>query len=118
MSGFSSKRLKKAEIDILVRAKLDWILAASTPVKVILFGSAANYEMHESSDIDIIVIFHDHTTLAAQKKTLYSQRPKDDWPHDLLLMTTDEFEASVSRGGGAIYTAHKEGRIIYTKECG
>lgn len=116
MSGFSAKRLEKDKVDALVEAKLRWILSATTPDRVILFGSAASYEMHENSDIDIIVIFPDNRTMANQKKGLYAERPKGDWPHDLLLMTEDEFDASVARGGGAVYLADKEGRIIYKKE--
>ena len=76
----------------------------------------ANYEIHESSYIDIIVIIQVHTTMAAEKKTLYSQHPKDYFSDDLCLMIAGEFEASLYRGGGAIYILPKEGRIIHTKE--
>lgn len=110
-----AKALTKKEQNSIIQAKLTWILEQTTPNKVILFGSAASYQMTDASDIDIIVIYakKDDRDLARQK--LFQSRPKDDWPHDLLLLTEKEFELSAAKGGGASYVAKQEGRIIYHK---
>ena len=87
-----AKALTKEEQNSIIQAKLSWILAQTAPNKIVLFGSAASYEMTDASDIDIIVIFanKDDRDLARQK--LFLSRPKDDRPHDLLLLSEEEFE--------------------------
>ena len=110
-----SKTLSKETQDSLVQKKLDWILACCSIEKIILFGSACSYEMTDSSDIDLILIFEDKKSLDLNKIALYKNRPQDDWPHDLIFHTVESYNKSVDSGGGAAYIAHKEGRVIYNR---
>lgn len=111
-----AKALTKKEQDDIIQAKLTWILGQTSPIKVILFGSAASYQMTDGSDVDIIVIFPNKDDRDTARQKLFQSRPKDDWPHDLLLLTEKEFELSAAQGGGASYVAKQEGRIIYLKK--
>ncbi len=108
-----AKALSREEQDTLVNAKLTWILSQISPLEIVLFGSAASYQMTDASDIDLIVIFAGSQERDHGRQLLFKSRPKDDWPHDLLLLTRDEWTHSIAQGGGAAYVAQKEGRVIY-----
>jgi hypothetical protein len=110
-----AKALTKEEQDTIIEAKLTWILSQVTPLEIILFGSAASYQLTDASDVDLIVKFATKEERDTGRQRLFQSRPKDDWPHDLLLLTEDEFQRSAAQGGGAAYVAQQEGRIIYPK---
>ena len=105
--------LSPADQDAIVSAKLAWILSQVNPMRVLLFGSAASYLMTDASDIDLIVTFASIEERDRSRALLCKSRPKDDWPHDLLLITEEEFARSVAKGGGAAYLASQEGRVFY-----
>ena len=108
-----AKPLTRADQDAIISAKLAWILSQVNPMRVILFGSAANFQMTDASDIDLIVTFASTEERDSSRVLLFKARPKDDWPHDLLLLTEEEFAQSVAKGGGAAYVASQEGRVLY-----
>ena len=108
-----AKPLTRADQDAIISAKLVWILSQVNPMRVILFGSAASYQMTDASDIDLIVTFASIKERDSSRALLFKSRPKDDWPHDLLLLTEEEFARSVAKGGGAAYVASQEGRVLY-----
>ncbi|MBM4251547.1 MAG: nucleotidyltransferase domain-containing protein [Deltaproteobacteria bacterium] len=108
-----AKPLSRADQDAIVSAKLVWILSQVNPTRVILFGSAASYQMTDASDIDLILTFASIEERDSSRVMLFKSRPKDDWPHDLLLLTEEEFAQSVAKGGGAAYLASQEGRVLY-----
>lgn len=94
-----------------------WITAYSNPLKVILFGSASNGEMTEASDVDIILIFPNNVDIKKVTFQLEKNRPKDDWPHDLIFQTEESFAQSISKGGGACWLASKEGVVLYERRA-
>ena len=100
----------------LVSEKLDWILKCCRPTKVILFGSAARYEMTDASDIDLVLIFPDTVDLSIIKESVFKSRPRDDWPHDLLFFTESQFIKSCASGGGVAYLAQNEGRTLFQRD--
>lgn len=112
----TSKKLSSSEIQDIVNKKIHWILQYSCPQKIILFGSAATEEMTESSDVDLIVLFSNNSNLKKIGIDLAKNRPKDDWPHDLLLLTQDEFEFYKNKGGGACWIAAQEGKILFERQ--
>ncbi len=110
-----AKALTREEQESIVDVKLTWILSQVTPHEIILFGSAASYQMTDASDVDLIVIFASKVERDSARQQLFKSRPKEDWPHDLLLLTQEEFQTSAAKGGGAAYVAQQEGRIIYPR---
>jgi len=111
-----AKTLSREEQDSIISAKVAWILSQSQPHEIVLFGSAADYRMTNASDVDLIVTFANQQQRDKARQALFKSRPKDDWPHDLLLLTTDEYARSASKGGGAAYVAKTEGRVIFRSE--
>lgn len=111
-----AKPLTRAEQEQIISEKLAWILRACQPTKILLFGSAARFEMSEASDIDLALIFPNGHDLRAAKNSVFKARPKDDWPHDLLFYTENEFAESVAKGGGAAFLAAEEGVILFNQK--
>ncbi len=116
MPNLTARRLTPNEVTSLVQDKKDWILSACTPIRIILFGSAATMEMTEASDIDLIVVFKTPEDLNSAKRKLWSSRPSDDWPVDLVFHTTESFQHSCEKGGGASWIASREGIVLFEKE--
>lgn len=110
-----AKLLPRKEIDRLIANKKRWILENSCPEKIILVGSAARYEMTDASDIDLIVIFSDQETLNQQKGPLLKNRPKGDWPHDLVLVDRKSYRERAAKGGGICWLAEREGWVLYDR---
>ena len=110
-----SSKLSRDHQEAIIQAKLTWILSQCCPEQVILFGSASTYQMRDSSDIDIVLVFKNRSELNEAKKDLFTSRSVNDWPHDILYHTKETFRKSVDSGGGATYLADKEGRILFTK---
>lgn len=115
MGKLGAKKLTSEQIEEIVAAKLRWILGCCEPEFIYLFGSAACEEMTTASDIDLIVVFSDESLKKKVQKDLFKARPSDDWPHDLLLYSLAEFEASCKKGGGVCWLAQREGKLIYQK---
>jgi len=112
----SAKKLSNQEVEEIVLKKKNWILSYSSPLKIILFGSAARGEMTDSSDVDLIVIYDNSTDLKKVQQELFSKRPKDDWPHDLLILTESDYEGQCQKGGGACWLALTEGKLIHERK--
>ncbi len=112
----TAKKLPKVEIDKIINSKMNWIMSFSKPLKVILFGSASTGEMTEYSDIDIILIFPNDSDVKKIGLELEKNRPKDDWPHDLIFQTQESFEYSISKGGGACWLASQEGILLFERK--
>lgn len=97
----------------LVEYQTQRILSCCNPCAVILFGSAAERKMTESSDIDIAVLFPDTASLAQARESLYQLAPgKYSWPCDLLLFTYREFLEKLQRGG-VCEIIREEGQLLF-----
>lgn len=112
----TAKKLSQSEVDQIIQDKLEWILLSCSPLKIILFGSAAQGAMTDQSDIDLIVIFENQEDLKLINKKLYKFKPKSEWPLDILLYTRTQFELNLKKGGGVCWLANNEGKIIYERK--
>lgn len=99
-------------VEGILAGKLRWILAASDPLAVIVFGSAARGEMTEVSDIDLALVYPDAASLKAGRAAIFSRPPPDSWPVDLLFHTKESFLARRAAAGiGELIAA--EGRLLH-----
>jgi len=112
----SAKKLSSKEVEEIILKKKNWILSCSNPLKIILFGSAARGEMTDSSDVDLIVIYDNFSDLKKVQHDLFLKRSKDDWPHDLLILSESDHERQCQKGGGACWLAQTEGKVIYERK--
>ena len=112
MGLLSPTPVSVAETDRIVQARLGWILAASEPEAVILFGSAASGKLTEASDLDFALIYRDAGSKKAGRVAVHSRRPPDSWPVDLLFYTREEF-ARHCKTGGVCELILTEGKILH-----
>lgn len=110
-----AKKLTRGEQEQIISEKLDWILLACRPERIVLFGSAARGDMTTASDIDLALIFNTDLELTAARSNVYRSRPKDDWPHDILFYTVEGLKLSAAQGGGAAYVIETEGKTLFLR---
>ena len=89
------------------------VLSVASPNRIILFGSAATGQMTEDSDIDLLIV--EPTPGNTRAKSVEIRRAVGDirYPVDVIVMSSERFEATKDVIGGIAYPAHKYGRILY-----
>ena len=98
-------------------------LQSSNPVKIILFGSYANGNPNENSDIDLMVVLDDnHVSKSYQerleKKMLIRNLVLDinrKIPLDILVYSKEELNIIKKHGNQFIDDIERTGKIIYEK---
>jgi len=98
-------------------------LQSSDPYKIILFGSYANGNPNEHSDIDLMVILdNDHVAKTFQErldKRLYIRRLvleiNRKIPLDILVYSKAELDIVKEYGNQFVEEIEKTGKIIYEK---
>jgi predicted nucleotidyltransferase len=95
-----------------VDKRLQWILEACSPVKIILFGSAAKGTMNQNSDLDFIVIFSNEENLKITSQKVLGRKPPHSIPADILFYHLDNFNKRASIGG-ICFVAAQEGKVMY-----
>ncbi|MBI4318845.1 MAG: nucleotidyltransferase domain-containing protein [Chloroflexi bacterium] len=87
------------------------------PEKVIVFGSYARGDVHEGSDLDLIIVKETHERFTDRIGTVL--RACDfDVAVEPLVYTPAELQRMVDRGSDFILTALKEGRVVYERGQG
>jgi predicted nucleotidyltransferase len=99
--------------DSLVQEIVRRVLSATAPDKIILFGSAATGEMTPDSDIDLLVVEPDPGDQRRKSVEIDAILGGLGYPVDVIVMSSEWFEASKSVIGGIAYPAHKYGKVIY-----
>jgi uncharacterized protein len=94
------------------------ILAVSRPAAIILFGSYARDQVHEFSDVDLLVIrdaeFQEGESRRKELGQLYrSVTETCGTPKDIILFTKDEVSAWKDTTNHMISVACREGRVLY-----
>ena len=89
------------------------ILTAGKPDKIILFGSAATGTMTRDSDIDLLVV--EASPGNSREESIRFRRTLHGlgYPFDVIVISTEWFEASKGVIGGIAYPANKYGKVIY-----
>jgi predicted nucleotidyltransferase len=94
------------------------ILSVSQPAAIILFGSYARGQMHEFSDVDLLVIrnaeFQEGESRRKELGRIYrSVTEACATPKDIMLFTRDEVSAWRNTTNHMISIACREGRVLY-----
>ena len=87
--------------------------AASSPVRVIIFGSRATGTATLDSDLDLLVLLDDVADTRLESIRLRDALGDIEMPIDVIVMSTARFEETRHVIGGIAYPAHKYGRVIY-----
>ncbi|MDP3048544.1 MAG: nucleotidyltransferase domain-containing protein [Thermodesulfovibrionales bacterium] len=104
------KKLLEEELSRIVE-----VLAKNyEPEKVILFGSLAGGDMHEWSDIDLLIV--KKTTKRPLERILEASRLiKPTIGIDLFVYTPEEFDALVQEKFSFLTTIARKGKVLYEK---
>lgn len=91
------------------------ILAAGSPLKIVLFGSQAREETHPGSDLDILVV-EESSLPRYQRARRYLRVLVGVYPaKDVVVWTPQEIEAWLKVPNAFITTALREGKTLYAR---
>ena len=96
-------------LDELVRR----LVEAVHPTRIILFGSAARGEMHEDSDLDVLVVVPDGLPHRETWNLAYRSLSRLGYPKDLLIVPESVLDQHAADPGLIFAQALLEGREIY-----
>jgi predicted nucleotidyltransferase len=123
----SSNRFLKNKVDSkkfrIILDNLILSLKSSDPYKIILFGSYANGNPNENSDIDLLVILdNNHVSRTYQERLNKKIRIKNSVieinrkvPLDILVYSKEELNIIKKNGNYFIDEIEKTGKVIYEK---
>jgi len=86
---------------------------ASSPAKVILFGSYARGEANEESDVDLLVLQRDFSDRAQEYLRLAREAHSIAPNVAVILMKNEDYEWKSLVGGTLPYWASKEGLVLH-----
>lgn len=89
------------------------IIEKYKPDKVILFGSAAQNELKEDSDLDFLIIKRETPLYGADRIRQLSRMIDRDISVDFLIYRPEEFEERLQMGDPFIKLIAKEGKVLY-----
>jgi uncharacterized protein len=87
--------------------------AASSPSKVIVFGSYGRGDATEDSDLDLLVVEREIADPTAEYLRLREAVGPLEVGVDLLLLVREEFERRRDWASSPVYWAAREGRVLY-----
>ena len=99
--------------DTLIQEIVRRVLSVAQPDKIILFGSAATGKMTRDSDIDLLIVEAEPKDRRRESVEIGDALRGMGFPFDVLVISSDWFEASKTVIGGIAYPANKYGRVIY-----
>jgi predicted nucleotidyltransferase len=99
--------------EVLIREIVSRILSIASPDKIILFGSAVTGNMTYDSDIDLLIV--EPEPVDCRKESIRIDGILDGlgYPIDVIVLSTNWFEASKNVIGGIAFPANKYGKVKY-----
>ncbi len=93
------------------------IVEATSPVKIILFGSRGRDEQTESSDLDLLVVQDSGRSCRQVRREIELLLWGRRFPIDLIVATPEQVECNVS-DGNPFFTQHilTEGKVLYARQ--
>ena len=85
---------------------------ASSPARVVLFGSRARGESRPDSDLDFLVIEEHVASKLEEMVNLRDALAALDVPVDIVVVSRDEAERGRARPGSLVRRALSEGRVL------
>ena len=102
-----------AALDKIVQDTIARILSVVSPKQVLLFGSAARGDLHENSDIDLLVVVPKGTHRRKTAQSIYRNMVGLDFGADIVVVTEEDVEKYRDAEGWIIREASAEGRLVY-----
>lgn len=92
---------------------VDKLEAAISPVRIILFGSAARGEMGPDSDLDLLVVVPDSSDRREAGFAAYDALAHLRYPKDIVVVRQQDLERYAANPYMVIHTAMTTGRELY-----
>lgn len=90
------------------------LLAAGSPLKIVLFGSHARGTARASSDLDLLIVEEDSALPRHKRATPYRMALKDvDLDKDIVVYTLGEIAEWADVPLAFVTTVLREGKVIY-----
>ncbi len=89
------------------------VCSASSPDRIILFGSAASGQMNRDSDVDLLILTAESRPLRQIQSDVRMALFGLELPVDLVVMRPEQFESSKDVIGGIAYPAAQSGKVVY-----
>jgi predicted nucleotidyltransferase len=105
--------LEPLATDDVIREMTERIVASTSPVRVILFGSQARGTSHGGSDVDFLVIERDPVDVRAEAIRLRRLVRSLGVPVDIVAVGQAFADRYWDIPGTVLYPAFKEGRVLY-----
>jgi predicted nucleotidyltransferase len=102
-----------AVLDKIVEDTIGRILSVVSPKQVFLFGSAARGDLHENSDIDLLVVVPSGTHRRKTAQTIYRNLVGVDFAADIVVVIEEDVEKYRDAHGWVIREALAEGKLVY-----
>jgi len=113
MISRSGQSTAKGIDESLVKEIVRRILGVACPDRIILFGSAAAGTLSRDSDIDLLILEANPGDHRRESVRIGATLDGLGYPFDVIVISTEWFEASKNVVGGIAYPAHKYGKVIY-----
>lgn len=98
---------------------LDWLVGrirdGYEPEKIILFGSLARGDVHEWSDIDLIVVKDTDASYGERVKALTPLIRDRLVGADILVYSLEEYESAREKGSSFLKEAERDGVVLYER---
>lgn len=91
------------------------LLAGIHPEAILLFGSGARGEIHEDSDIDLLVVWDERPEISNINRQIFLRKliGAVDWPVDVLTCSTKELNNSLNKAHPFTKEILEEGIVLY-----
>ena len=102
-----------ATLDKIIQDTLGRILSVVSPKQVFLFGSAARGNLHDNSDIDLLVVVPNGTHRRKTAQSIYRNLVGLSFAADIVVVTEEDVDKYRDAEGWVIREALAEGILVY-----
>jgi predicted nucleotidyltransferase len=89
------------------------LVAASHPLRIIMFGSQSRGDGHQDSDLDLVVIEREVPDRVAEMIRLERALRGMVLPTDILVISEKDFKEWAETPGNVYYDAQRDGKVLY-----
>jgi len=103
----------KSRFDEEIGNIVEQLVRLYNPVKIILFGSLAEGQIHESSDIDLFIIKNDVPETGVDRIRQLDRLIKYSLATDFIVYRPDELARRLKMGDPFVKTILDKGKVLY-----
>jgi predicted nucleotidyltransferase len=100
-------------IENVLEKTIKRILEVAQPRKILIFGSAYRGDMHDNSDIDLLVVVPSGTHRRRTAHAIYRNLIGVGFAFDIIVVTEEDVEKFRNNSGMIIQHVLEEGRVLY-----